>query len=152
MAESWKDPWKSGRKGLEILADIMQHMEPASAGRLLGNLKRELPKAAAFIEQNLFTFDRLAYCDQRGIRLLLSRISMRDLAIALKGAPQEVLTHLAENMSKQAIQMLEDEIRNLRPSRSSEIELARSRIVTVAKDLVSKHQMYVTNSADRLVS
>ena len=152
MADTWKDPWKSGRKGRDILAEIMQHMEPASAGRLLGNLKRELPNVAAFIEQNLFTFERLAHCDQRGIRLLLSRISMRDLAVALKGAPQEVLEHLAENMSQRAIQMLQDEIRMLGPSRPSDIEIARARIVTLAKELISKHQMYVINAADRLVS
>ena len=77
---------------------------------------------------------------------------MRDLAIALKGAPQEVLQHLAENMSQRAIQLLQDEIRNLGPSRSSEIEIARSRIVHLAKELINKHQMYVNNSTDRLVS
>lgn len=152
MAESWKDPWKSGRKGLDILAEIMQHMEPTSAGRLLGNLKRELPKQAAFIERNLFTFERLAQCDKRGIHLLLSRITMRDLAIALKGAPHEVLEHLAGNMSQKAIQMLQDEIRLIGPSRTSDIEIARARIVQLAKDLINKHQMYIVSPTDRLVS
>lgn len=151
MAEPWKDPWKSGRKGIDILAEIMQRMEPASASRLLSNLKRDLPKEAAVVEQRLFTFDRLAFCDERGIRLLLNRIPMRDLAIALKGAPQGVLEHLAGNMSQRAIQMLQDEIRLIGPSRPADIEVARSRIVQQARELIEKHQMYVRTAADRFI-
>ncbi|MBI3038472.1 hypothetical protein HYY75_05390 [bacterium] len=139
------DPWK-GRKGIDILVDILWHVEPSNQYRLLKNLQVSAPQIAAELQKRLFTFDHLSEGDNRGVQRLLKRIPMRDLAMALKGASEEILKRFAGNMSQRSLQELREEIMNLGPSRLSDIENARNRIVSIARDLVGKKELFIGNS------
>jgi len=144
------DPWH-GRRGIDILADIVQHFEPANASALLKNLRTADPRIADELRQRLFIFDNLAQCDNRGIQKLLKLVTIRDLALSLKGAPEPVLEKLAENMSHHAIEDLQNEIRQLGKSRVSDIEQARAKIIGIARALVEKREMTVYKPNERLV-
>ncbi|MBF0410043.1 MAG: hypothetical protein HQM10_22055 [Candidatus Riflebacteria bacterium] len=144
------DPW-AGRKGIDILADIMAHMKPASCENLISNLNKQLPKVATELRNRLFTFERLAECDSRGMQLLLKNTSMTDLANALKGASKPVLRNIADNMSKRAIADLQEEIRRLGPTSQNEISAARERILSAAKELILARQMRLVAPNEQIV-
>ncbi len=131
------------RRGIDILADIMQYMEPAASRTLLKNLTKSVPAIAGELRKRLFTFDDLACGDARGLQRLLKQITLRDLALALKGANEAVLQALASNMSQRAIEDLREEITHLGPRRASEIEEARNRILVTARQLVEKRDLFI---------
>ncbi|RCK79366.1 MAG: Flagellar motor switch protein FliG [Candidatus Ozemobacter sibiricus] len=131
------------RRGIDILADIMQCMDPAASRTLLQNLAKSVPAVAGELRKRLFTFDDLAHGDARGLQRLLKLTTLRDLALALKGASEAVLQALAANMSQRAIEDLRDEITHLGPRRVSEIEEARHRILLTARQLVEKRELFI---------
>ncbi|MBF0545822.1 MAG: hypothetical protein HQM08_15370 [Candidatus Riflebacteria bacterium] len=145
------DPW-AGRKGIDILTDIMAHMKPGACESLLKNLGGQVPHVATELRKRLLTFERLADCDGRGIQLLLKQISLADLALGLKGASQPVLQNIAGNMSKRAIGELQEEIKRQGPSKPNEIESARDRILQVARDLILKKQMGFTSNEEEMIT
>jgi len=131
------------RKGIDILADIMQFMEPTASHRLLKNLQGSLPAVVKELRKRLFSFEDLAYGDSRGVQALIKLTTLRDLALSLKGAPEGVLQTLAQNMSQRAIEDLREEITQLGPRRISEIEEARKNIMTNAKRLVERRELFI---------
>lgn len=143
----------AARRGIDILADIMQCMEPASCRNLLNNLSKSVPAIANELRKRLLTFDDLAYGDPRGLQRLIKMTTLRDLALALKGANESVLQALASNMSQRAIEDLRDEITHLGPRRVSEIEEARTRILLTARQLIEKRELFINRGQpdERLV-
>lgn len=133
----------SARKGIDILADIMQHMEPGASRTLLKNLQVSMPAVVTELRKRLFSFEDLAFGDARGLQRLIKMTTLRDLALALKGASEGVLQALAQNMSQRAIEDLREEITHLGPRRSAEIEDARANIMTNAKRLVDKRELFI---------
>ena len=143
MAEKFIDPWARGRRGIDILADILQHTEPATVAHIMKGLQTQLPQIVGELRRRLLIFDDLGYADAHGVQKLLKRISLRDLALALKGAPDSVLQNLGNNMSQRLIQDLRDEITALGMKPASEIESARSRILGVVRDLINNHELLI---------
>ena len=132
-----------GRRGIDILADILQHMQPPKMRHLLKNLKVADPRIVEELQKRLFTFERLQQCDDRGLQFLLRQIAIRDLALALRDAEQPLLEKIANNMSRRSIEDLRKEISSLRGARPNEIDAARHRIEEVAKVLIEQNQMYL---------
>ena len=145
------DPW-NGKKGIDLLAEIVRHMDPGPADNLMRNLSKADPRIGGELSRRVFTFDRLAECDERGIRILLSKISMRDLAIAMKGISPNILEYLAGNMSQNAIATLREEIGMLGPTKVSDIDGARSRIISLARDMIQQRQMFLRDPHEQYIS
>ena len=146
------NPWANGRKGIDILADILRFTDVSTTRNLLKNLQAVEPRIAAELRRRIMTFEDLASSDRRGLQQLLKTVKMRDLALALKGAPEQVLQHIALQMSPRAIEDLRDEIALIGPSPVSEINAARDRIMGVARRLVEAKQMYFERSDERMVT
>ncbi len=132
-----------GRKGIDILADIMQHMQPPKMRHLLKNLRIADPRIVEELQKRMFTFERLQQCDDRGVQFLLRQISLRDLALALRDADQPLLEKIANNMSRRSIEDLRQEISAIGAARPAEIDAARQRIEQLARMLIEKNQMYL---------
>ncbi len=143
MAEKFTDPWARGRKGIDILADILQYTEPATVERIMKGLQAQLPKVVGELRRRLLMFDDLGYADARGVQKLLKRITLRDLALALKGAPDSVLQNLGNNMSQRMIQDLRDEITSLGMKPAGEIESARTRIMGIVRELINNRELFI---------
>lgn len=137
------------KKGIDILADIMSYMEPMACERLLKNLQVQVPAIASELQKRLFTFSDLAFANSRGIQKLIKLISLKDLAMALKGADELVLKNFASNMSQNAIQMLKEEIIALGPRKKSEVEDARAKILSMARQLMQNNELYIQKSCNK---
>jgi flagellar motor switch protein FliG len=137
------NPWAGGRKGIDILAEIVRRMDTIHSRNLIKNLQRSEPRIAAELRKRVFSFEDLVFADSRGLTRLLKSISLRDLALALKGAPEKLLGHVAHHMSRQAIVDLRDEISVLGPTPISEVEAARSRIIDMARKLMATRELFI---------
>lgn len=111
------------------------------------NLQTQMPQVVSELRRRLLVFEDLGHIDPRGVQKLLKRITMRDLALSLKGAPDSVLQNLGTNMSQHMIQDLRDEISAIGPRPAAEIEAARARILGIVRDLITHRELYIDRSS-----
>lgn len=145
------NPWANGRKGIDILADILKHTDAMTTRNLLKNLQNVEPGIAAELRKRIVSFEDLAYGDPRGLQRLVKIINIRDLAMALKGSQDGVLEAIAHQMSPRAIEDLRDSIAILGPARVSDVDAARFRIMEVVRQLLERHELYFSRDSDPYV-
>lgn len=137
--------------GVEMVANILNEMERSKESELMNILEEKNPELAENIRRLMFTFEDLVKIDDRGIQLLLKEISSEDLALALKGASEQVKEKIFSNMSERARAMLKEDIEALGPVRVSDVERAQQRIATVAKKLESEGKIIVSKGNERFI-
>jgi flagellar motor switch protein FliG len=73
--------------------------------------------------------------EDAGLRELLGQLDKKTLAIALKGASDDLKNHFFKGMSSRAVEMLKEDIEALGPIRSRDVQAAQHEVVTVARKL-----------------
>lgn len=132
--------------GLEILSNILQFCDSKTTTRLIHGLQKDrtIPQSVVSkLRQTVILFEDLAYADQRGLEKLLQGISFKDLALALKGAPDGVTRNVASAMSQNMFSDLKTEIALAKNATESDINASRERILATVKALVRSHNLYI---------
>lgn len=130
----------AGRKrqtftGFKSVAELMNQLDSTTAKDVLQNIEEADPKLALNIRNLMFTFEDLSTLTEQAIRELLSHLDKKTLAMALKGASEELKTHIFRSMSSRAVQMLQEDMEALGPVRAKEVSAAHHEIVTSAHAL-----------------
>ncbi|MNL73529.1 Flagellar motor switch protein FliG [compost metagenome] len=88
------------------------------------------------------------------IQTLLSKLDKRDLALALKGANDQVKESFFKNMSSRAAKLLQDDMQGMGPVRLKDVDEAQTRMVATAKDLAAKGDIIIlkTKSDDQMIA
>lgn len=143
----------SRRDSHEHMAEIFNSLDRATESRLMATLEECSHESAERIKQLMFTFEDLVRIDASGIQLLLRQIQKEQLAIALKGASEQVRAVFLSNMSERAGKMLQEDIAALGPIRIRDVDEAQSAIVATAKMLADANEITIvtSNEPDQLV-
>ncbi|MGF1543537.1 MAG: flagellar motor switch protein FliG [Parvularculaceae bacterium] len=136
------------RDPLEAMAEIFNHFDRATERRFLTALENKNPGAAARIKDLMFVFEDLVRLDGPDMQALLRRVDKSVLALALKGARDDVATHFFMNMSERAATILRDDIAVMGPVRLSEVDLSQQKIVSAAKQLAEEGEIYLSKTGD----
>lgn len=102
---------------------------------LLENMESRNPELARQVKALMFTFEDLTLLDGKGIQRLLRDIPLKDLALALKVASDEVKAHIRSNMSERAGGALDEETELLGPVRVKDVEAIHARIIDTVRGL-----------------
>jgi flagellar motor switch protein FliG len=86
----------------------------------------------------MFTFDDLLKLNGTDIQAILREVDKDALAIALKGASEELRKLFFSNMSERASKLLQDEMASMGPVRVKDVDEAQQRIITTTKDLIAR--------------
>jgi flagellar motor switch protein FliG len=121
--------------GFKGVADLMNRLEPTAAKSILESIEGEDPKLAISIRNLMFTFEDLLGVTETGIRELLANLDRKILTLALKGATQELKTHVMKTMSSRAVDMLKEDMEALGPVRGKDVVKAQQDVVAVARKL-----------------
>ena len=125
------------RDTYEIMADIFNHFDRQTEARFMTALDEEDREAAAKIKTLMFTFDDLVRLDGSGCQALMRVVDKAQLAIALKGASEDLREFFFGNMSARAARLLQDDMDALGPMRLSEVDQAQAVLVSTAKDMAA---------------
>ena len=92
-------------RGIDILADILQYCDTRTQTNIINGLtpfleKERRPDLIAELRKQIILFEDLAYANPDGVQMLLKYVSIKDLAVALMGAPEAVVKNIASVMSK----------------------------------------------------
>jgi flagellar motor switch protein FliG len=121
--------------GIKAAAQVFNRMEHRKARQILDEIEARDPDLAFSIKDLMFVFEDILTIDDQGIMEILKRIDKRSLALALKGANDELKAKFFNNMSKRAAAMLDEEMEYLGPIRIIEVERAQHEIVEVIRSL-----------------
>ena len=121
--------------GIETAAEIMNNIDRQTEKAIMERLSQESPELAEEIRRRMFVFEDILKLDDRSVQLVLREVDTKDLAVALKGASDEVKEKIFKNMSKRAAQLLKDELEYMGPVRVKDVEEAQQKIINVIRRL-----------------
>jgi flagellar motor switch protein FliG len=133
------------RDSHEVMADIFNNMSRDSEGRFMSSLEEKIPESAEKIRALTFTFEDLSKLDANGVQTLLRFIEKPALALALKGASDEIKDLFFSNMSERQGKILKEDMENMGPVRLSEVEEAQMGMVVKTKELQDSGELVIAD-------
>ncbi|HEX7083925.1 MAG TPA: flagellar motor switch protein FliG [Gaiellaceae bacterium] len=133
----------SAAGGVGALADILNKSDRGTERNILDHLGQSNPELADEVRSLLFVFEDLLKLDDRTIQLVLKETDSKDLALALRGASDDVKERILANMSQRASETLREEMEFMPPQRRRVIEEAQTKIVAVVRRLEDSGAIYV---------
>ena len=124
--------------GARAIAAICNQMDPNLCDELLQQISEGDADLAEQIRQKMFVFEDLLGVDANGVRELLSRADRRQLMIALKGASEELRTHLLKGLSQRGAAMLLEDMDGLGAIKVRDVEEAQQQVIAVVRLLESE--------------
>ena len=121
--------------GVKTAADLLNSLDKNTGRSLLVSLEERNPELGAAIRHKMFTFEDLTLLDSTALQKILREIDMRDLAIALKTASDQLKATLLACISRRAAETIDEEISFMGPLKLREIEAAQTRIIDTVRRL-----------------
>ncbi|HYH00148.1 MAG TPA: flagellar motor switch protein FliG [Terriglobales bacterium] len=134
--------------GFKGVADLLNRLDPVAGKAILEMIENDDPTLALNIRNLMFTFDDLLGVPEAGIRELLAHLDKKTLAMALKGAPEDLRSHMYKCMSSRAVEMLKEDMEVLGPVRSREVAKAQQEAVAIARKLESEGKLTLKSEAE----
>ncbi len=136
--ESMGDTARRSYSGFKAVADLLNRLNADESKRILEAVEVEQPELAINIRNLMFTFEDLLTVPAASIREIVSGLDKRVLALALRGANDELRAQIFKAMSSRAVEMLKEDMEVLGPVRSREVMQAQQEILTLARRLESE--------------
>ena len=138
--------------GVSAAASVLNNVDPAIEREILQRIETEDPELAEVIRDEMFVFDDVAQLDDMTLQAVLRAVVLKDVALALKTAPPDVVQRFMANMSERAADDLREEIQSLGPQRLSTIESAQSAVVKAVRELADKGTITIGRANDELIA
>jgi flagellar motor switch protein FliG len=137
---------KSKRDSHEMMAEIFNRFDRQTEQRFMAALEQRSRESADRIRQLMFVFEDLKKLDSAGFQTLTRVADKADLAMALKGASDELREKFISSMSERASKLLREEMAALGPVRLKDVDGAQSRLVMTAKELAQSGEIVIAES------
>jgi len=133
--ESVGDTARKSYSGFKAVADLLNRVNAEEAKKILEAIEDGQPELALGIRNLMFTFEDLVTVPPATIREIVSGVDKRQLAMALRGANEEMRAQIFKSMSSRAVEMLKEDMEVLGPVRSREVAQAQQEILNLARRL-----------------
>lgn len=133
--ENVGDTKRKSYSGFKAVADLLNRVNAEEAKRILESIEDDQPELALSIRNLMFTFEDLLTVPPATIREIVSEVDKRQLALALRGANEELKAQVFKSMSSRAVEMLKEDMEIMGPVRSREVAAAQQEILNLARRL-----------------
>ncbi len=137
--------------GVQCLVDIVNRVGRSAEKTVIEGLEREDPVLAEEVNRRMFVFEDLIQLPDNFIQRVLKVVNSKELAMAMRGANEEVNDRIYKNMSKRAAEMLREEIEFMGPVRLREVEQAQQKIVAVIRKLDESGEIIISRSGEDVI-
>jgi flagellar motor switch protein FliG len=134
------------RDAHEMMAEIFNNLDRSHEDRFLDSLEERNRDAAERIKALMFTFEDLKKLDPTAVQTLLRVIEKDRLAIALKGASEELRDLFFSNMSERAAKILREDMETMGPVRLKDVDESQMYLVSTAKELSAKGDIVISDN------
>jgi flagellar motor switch protein FliG len=133
--ENVGDTARKSYSGFKAVADLLNRLNAEESKKILETIEDAQPELALSIRNLMFTFEDLVTVPPATIREIVSGVDKRQLALALRGAKDELRAQIFKSMSSRAVEMLKEDMEVLGPVRSREVAQAQQEILNLARRL-----------------
>jgi flagellar motor switch protein FliG len=133
--ENVGDTERKSYSGFKAVADLLNRLNAEESKKILETIEEGQPELALSIRNLMFTFEDLVTVPPTTIREIVSGVDKRQLALALRGAKEELRAQIFKSMSSRAVEMLKEDMEVLGPVRSREVAQAQQEILNLARRL-----------------
>ncbi len=112
--------------GVDAVVDILNTVDRGTEKHIMETLEIEEPELADEIRKKMFVFED------------------NDLALALKGANEQVQTAIFNNMSKRLAVMIKEDMEFMGPVRMKDVEEAQQKIVNIIRKLEDSAEIVIS--------
>ena len=134
------------RDAHEMMAEIFNNLDRNTENRFVSSLEERNRDSAERIKALMFTFEDLLKLDPGAVQTLLRAVDRDKVALALKGASEDIKQMFMENMSERAAKMLREDMEAMGPVRLRDVDEAQMLLVNAAKDLAAKGEIIIADS------
>ena len=130
--------------GVDAIVNILNTVDRSTEKHIMETLEVEEPELADEIRKKMFVFEDILLLDDRAIQRVLRDVENGDLAIALKGANEDVKGVILKNLSKRLAAMIEEDMEFMGPVRMKDVEEAQQKIVAVIRKLEDAAEIVIS--------
>jgi flagellar motor switch protein FliG len=134
------------RDSHELMADIFNYLDRSMENRFVSALEERNRDSAERIKALMFTFEDLARLDPGGVQTILRNADKDKIALALKGASEELRDLFFSNMSERAAKIMREDMQAMGPVRLRDVDEAQMYIVQIAKDLAANNEIIIADN------
>ena len=129
--------------GPKAVAEILNRTGRSTEKAVLERLDAQDPELAEEVRNQMFVFDDISKLTDREIQMVLREVDTKDLAIALKGASEELKGRIFGNVSERVGTMIKEEMDFSGPVRMSDVEDVQLRVVQTVRQLEEAGQVTI---------
>ena len=130
--------------GVQAIVNILNTVDRGTEKYIMETLEIEDTDLAEEIRKRMFVFEDILTLDNRSIQRFLRDVENNQLAIALKGATEEVQKVIYSNMSKRLSEMIKEDIEFMGPVRLKDVEEAQQKIVNIIRKLEDAGEIVIS--------
>ena len=130
--------------GVDAIVGILNTVDRGTEKHIMESLEIEEPELADEIRKKMFVFEDILLLDDRAIQRVLRDVDNNDLAVALKGANEEVQNVIFKNLSKRLAAMIREDMEFMGPVRMKDVEEAQQKIVNIIRKLEDSAEIVIS--------
>ena len=130
--------------GVDAVVEILNTVDRGTEKHIMESLEIEEPELADEIRKKMFVFEDILLLDDRAIQRVLRDVDNSDLAIALKGANEQVQNAIFNNLSKRLASMIKEDMDFMGPVRMKDVEEAQQKIVNIIRKLEDSAEIVIS--------
>ena len=129
--------------GVDAIVEILNSVDRGTEKHIMETLEVEEPELADEIRKKMFVFEDILSLDNRAIQRVLRDVDNHDLALALKGATEEVQNVILNNLSTRLASMIKEDMEYMGPVRMKDVEEAQQKIVNIIRKLEDSAEIVI---------
>ncbi|MFK0400985.1 flagellar motor switch protein FliG [Microbacterium sp. NPDC090225] len=130
--------------GVQPLVEIISRSDTALEKSLLASLEGRDLALAEDIRSRMVTFADFTRLEDRDAQRVLRGIDLRVLALALKGADEQIALKVTSNMTERNKENLAEEARVLGSVRVRQVDEARAEVVRIIRELEAAEEITIS--------
>ncbi len=130
--------------GVDAVVEILNTVDRGTEKHIMESLEIDEPELADEIRKKMFVFEDILLLDDRAIQRVLREVDNADLAIALKGANEEVQEAIFSNLSSRLATMIKEDMEFMGPVRMKDVEEAQQKIVNIIRKLEDSAEIVIS--------
>lgn len=134
--------------GTEYLVRLLTISDRRQEKLVLESLEDNYPELAEEVMKLMFVFENLTQLDDRSLQRVMREVDSKDLALALRGASEDLKEKVFRNLSTRAASMIKEEMALSGPVRVRQVEESQQRIVTIVRRLEEAEEIVVTRGGE----
>jgi flagellar motor switch protein FliG len=129
----------------EAMAELFNSLDRSTEEAMLTALDNKAPESAERIRALMFTFEDLSNLLPAAISIIVRNADKREMALALKGAPDQLKQMFFGAMTERAAKLMREDMAAMGPIRARDCEEAQSSLVRLAKNLADRGEILLVD-------